>query len=157
MKTLRIAVLWSAAGCGLAVLLWSVLGGIVWSIRFPEATAVETLRAIPMVILGSAYWALFIGAVAFPCYVAVFAAWIAIVRGYPAFEATPRKQALASCILACPTIAMLTYGFASSTSGFNWGETALLLPLSALICCLAVWLPRRLVPALREKFTSSAF
>ncbi|MDB4892323.1 MAG: hypothetical protein JWL61_4178 [Gemmatimonadetes bacterium] len=157
MKTFRIAVLWAAVGSGLAVLLWSVLGGITWSVRYPGASLAETLRTIPFAILGSAYWALFIGAVAFPCYVVVFAAWVAIARRHPAFEATHRNRAFAACVLACPPVAMLTFGFASSNLGFRWSEAAVVFPLSALSCGLAIWLPRRFVPQLRESLASPAF
>jgi hypothetical protein len=154
MKTLRIAVLWAAIASGLAVLLWSVLGGLVWSVRYPGATPAETMRTIPLAILGSGYWALFIGAVALPCYVVVFAAWVAIVRRHPGLEATSRDRALAACVLACPPVAMLTYGFASSSLGFIWSEAAVVFPLSALSCGLAIWLPRRLVPKLRGSLAS---
>jgi hypothetical protein len=157
MKTLRIAVLWAAVGTGLAVLLWSVLGGIVWGVRYPGASPAEMIRTIPFAILGSAYWALFIGAVAFPCYVVVFAAWVAFIRRHPKLEATSRSRALAACVLACPPVAMLTFGFASSSDGFKWSEAAVILPLAALSCGLAVWLPRRLVPTLRESLASPAF
>lgn len=157
MKTLRLAVLWAAAGSGLAVLLWSVLGGIAWSVRYPGEAPAEMVRSVPFAILGSAYWALFIGAIAFPCYVAVFAVWVRIVRRYPTLEATSRNRAFAACILACPPVGMLTYGFASSSLGFRWSAAAMVFPLSALSCSLAIWLPRRLIPRLRGSLASTAF
>jgi hypothetical protein len=155
MRVVRLSALWALSGAATGVVLWSVLGGTVWQLLAPTPSFGSVLRHLPLAILGSAMWAVVIGVVATPAYFVVFTIWQLVVRRWPHLEATPRRRTLAMLGLGAPPTLMLTYGFASGVE-FDWQMAALIFPLALVSCWGGVWIPRRLVPALRAPFGAPA-
>lgn len=144
------SLLWALTGAATGVVLWAVLAGIAWNIRYPAATALSALRDLPLSILGTAFWAIFIGAGSVPLYVALFSVWLVMARSRPALEATGGRRALAAFLAGMPVALTVTHGFASSFRGFDWWEAAWIGPIALVSCWGAVGLPRRMVPALKR-------
>jgi hypothetical protein len=151
------AVLWALASSLLGVVLWAVIAGTVWLAIHPMPTLAETVRAWPLSVAGTGFWALFIGAIAAPAYSVVFSLWQLLLRRRPELDATRARRALTAAGLGTPPVVMLTVGFAT-TSGFpfDWREAAWVLPVSAITCWGAVYLPRRIVPSLRPPLGAAA-
>jgi hypothetical protein len=147
----RRAVLWALSGSLLGAALWAIVAGTVWVAMHPMPTASETLREWPWSVFGTGFWAIFVAALAAPAYTVVFAFWQLVLRRHPALDATARRQVLLSLALAAPPVVMLTVGFATAP-GFSvdWREVAWVVPVATVSCWGGVYMPRRLIPALRR-------
>ena len=143
------AVIWAAVGSVLGVALWSLVGSAVWLARFADDPFPRVVQQWPFAVIGTAYWAGFIGLVSFPIYTVLLTGWLAIASRWPALEATRRGRAVSSFGLALPVIGSLIWGFGSSPFGFDWREVSWIAPLAILSAWGALWIPRERLAVLQ--------
>jgi hypothetical protein len=142
MNTARSAIAWAAAGSLIGVVVWATLAA---TFSFPAAWE------WPLVFLGSAYWAAFIGAAAFPAYTLLLGVWLMTkTRREPlrwGAEAT-----VAALLLGSPLAALITLSSASASStDLFWAEAWRTAGLAFPTCWLAILLPPRILPTLRAR------
>ena len=140
--------LWTVTGAATAVVCWSVLGGITWTLRF-RAQDGSALADLPLAIAGSMFWASFVGLVSAVVYLAPFAVWLYLVRDRPALEATAARRWLAALLGSLPASGTVIWSFGESFQGFNWAEAAWIAPIAVISCWAGVGLPRRWLPKLQ--------
>lgn len=158
MRQFRPALLWATTASLSGILLWSVLAGTVWTLTLGTTPLVERLRAWPWAILGSGYWATFIGIVAIPVYALVFGLWLRLVERRPTLEGSAQRVALATLGLSAPPVLALTHGFATGFDPWtlDWPMAGRIFPIALASCWGAAWLPRRLLRRLRPSGLSAA-
>lgn len=151
MPYVRRALLWAVSASLLGVVLWSVLAGTVSAFAFRTEPLTERLRMWPWAILGTGFWAVFIGVAAMPVYALVFGGWLRLVARRPDLEATPGRLALVTLGLSAPLVLALTHGFASGFDPWilHWRVAGWIFPVALGSCWGAAWLPRRLFHTLR--------
>ena len=157
MRLLKLAAVWALTGSAFAALIWSALAALLWPFYYRAGSFLEGVAEVPLAFVGSAFWALVIGAVAAPAYCLVFAGWLLLLRRFPRWDATAGRRAAAALALAAPPAALLIEGFGSSLGfPFDWGEAARIAPLAVLSCWGGALLPRRTVRALRGPLVAPA-
>lgn len=148
MRAFRLGALWAVAGCSIAVVTWSVLGGVLWSFINPAQSIGRTLLEIPLAIVGSAIWATVIGVIALPVYTVVFTLRLRFATVSLA-DRSVASQLAEAIALALPPTFLLAHGFASSYLGFDWFEACRVFALALVSCAAGVWLPQRRFAFLR--------
>lgn len=150
------SLLWAATGSIVGVVLWSVVGGTLWLLQHPEPAIGAALRAWPVSVLYTAFWASVVGLVAIPIYVVVFAIWQVYVRAHPSADRSERHRAVTAFMLGSPMAVVVTWRFGDSFAGFQWSEAAWIAPVAFFSCWGAVWMPRRFLRSLRAPLWPSA-
>jgi hypothetical protein len=148
---LKRSVLWAFVGGIIGVLLWGVVGGTLGLLYSPDGRLGPLLRLWPISVFWTGMWAVFVAVIAMPIYAVAIAVWLKLIELYPGLDSTTPRQLLASLLLAVPLIVIVTLSFAGWGGPFplDWVEAVRILPIACISGWGAVYLPRRIVPALR--------
>ena len=151
MQIFKRALLWSVAGTLAAVVIWSALGAIFWEWSINRVPIRDVLANFLAGFVGSAIFALVVGAICAPAYVIVFALWQLSRDRMPAWRNTTLNRALICLALALPPVIALVWGFGHTNNlPFNWSRTAVIAPLALVSCWAGVWLPPRIFAQLKS-------
>lgn len=142
---LKRSVLEALAACTLAVLLWGLIGGALRLLLEPISTVGDALAAWPRSFIWIAVWSAFVGLLALPVYVLLFALWHLLARRSPRLDA-PRNRVPSAVLLAIPLALLLAASFGTPRGHhFNWTGFAMLFPFTLLCSGAAVYFSRRMI------------
>lgn len=153
MKTLWRAVMWAVAANLVAIVVWSFLTAVSWPIIRREAPILShSFRGFFSAFAGASYWGAALTVLTVPACIAVFFAWLVLVRRRPQLESTPSRRVLGALLLALPPALLIAVGFGYPFSDrYLWRTAAVMFPVGLISCWVGVWLPRSRVLGRRAR------
>ena len=144
MKTFWRAVLWAILANLVAIVVWAFLTALSWPfIRRAAPLLSHSFRGFFAAFAGASYWASVLTVLTVPACIAVFFAWLVLVRRRPELESTPARRALSALLLALPPALLIAVGFGYPFSDpYLWRTAAVMFPVGLISCWVGVWLPR---------------
>jgi hypothetical protein len=144
VKTLWRAVVWAVAANLVAIVVWSFLTALAWPfIRRAAPLLSHSFRGFFAAFAGASYWASVLTVLTVPACIAVFSAWLVLVRRRPELESTRARRVLAALLLALPPALLIAVGFGYPFSDrYLWRTAAVMFPVGLISCWVGVWLPR---------------
>ena len=145
------SIIWALTGSVIGVVLWAVVGGTVGVLSAPGESVAVMATFWPGAVIWTGFQALVVAAVALPVYVVILAMWQKLLQFRPQLYSSPARQFWSALALSAPVVAVVTLSFGgwSEPFPFRWGEALRVLPIALVSCFWAMYLPRRLLPALR--------